>query len=102
VIPLRETTVELTQQELNYMLVGAFELIQAKQAEYDAYQEYVEAVRDYWIARTELERAVGGALPVHDGAPRAEPHTGEPRDADGTGSSTPHEGRNERTHEHGA
>jgi cobalt-zinc-cadmium efflux system outer membrane protein len=60
VIPLHEATVALTQEEYNYMLVGAFELIAAKQAEYDAYQNYVETVRDYWITRSELGRAIGG------------------------------------------
>jgi cobalt-zinc-cadmium efflux system outer membrane protein len=44
------------------MLLGVYQLIQAKQAEYDAYRQYIEAVRDYWIARSDLERAVGGRL----------------------------------------
>jgi cobalt-zinc-cadmium efflux system outer membrane protein len=45
------------------MLVGQFELLLAKQEEYDAWQGYLEAVRDYWVARSDLERAIGGALP---------------------------------------
>lgn len=74
VIPLRESIVAHTQQEHDYMLVGAFELLAAKQAEYDGYQEYVEGVRDYWIARSELGRALGGDLagaraPLEAGAP---------------------------------
>jgi len=40
-----------------------FELIQAKRQEYDAYQSYLEAIRDYWLARTDLMRAVGARLP---------------------------------------
>ncbi len=40
-----------------------FELIQAKRQEYDAYQSYLEAIRDYWLARTDLLRAVGARLP---------------------------------------
>lgn len=62
VIPLREAVVAQTQLEVNFMLLGAFELIAAKQAEYDAYHEYVEAVRDYWLARSELDRAVGAEV----------------------------------------
>lgn len=62
-VPAREAIVARTQEEVNYMLVGAFELILAKREEYDAYQEYLESVRDYWIARAELRRVVGGALP---------------------------------------
>lgn len=62
-IPQREAVVGRTQEEQNYMLVGVFELLQAKREELDAYQEYLEAVRDFWLARVELRRAVGGPLP---------------------------------------
>lgn len=62
-IPQRESIVARTQEQVNYMLVGQFELLLAKQQEYDAYQGYLEAVRDYWQARAELTRAVGTALP---------------------------------------
>lgn len=62
-IPLREAIVARTQEQVNYMLVGQFELLLAKQQEYDAYQGYLEAVRDYWLARVELAREVGAPLP---------------------------------------
>ena len=52
-----------TQEQVNFMLVGVFELLAAKQEQFDAYQEYLEAVRDYWLARVELGRAVGSRLP---------------------------------------
>jgi cobalt-zinc-cadmium efflux system outer membrane protein len=35
-IPLRERIVELTEREYNYMLVGAFDLLAARQQEFDA------------------------------------------------------------------
>ena len=38
-------------------------MLAAKEREQDAERGYVEALRDYWIARAELERAVGGRLP---------------------------------------
>jgi cobalt-zinc-cadmium efflux system outer membrane protein len=62
-IPLREAVVAHRQEQVNFMLVGQFELLLAKQQEYDAYQGYLEAVRDYWIARTELSRMTGTQLP---------------------------------------
>lgn len=62
-IPQRERIVEHSQQEQNFMLIGVFELIQAKVREYDAYEGYLVAVRDYWLARVELMRAVGQRLP---------------------------------------
>jgi cobalt-zinc-cadmium efflux system outer membrane protein len=63
VLPQRESIVSSTQEEHNFMLVGVFELLQARRSQLDAYQSYVEAVRDYWLARTDLRKSVGGALP---------------------------------------
>ena len=62
-IPQREEIVARTQEEVNYMLKGQFELLMMKQQEYDAYQGYLESVRDYWLARVELAQAVGAPLP---------------------------------------
>jgi cobalt-zinc-cadmium efflux system outer membrane protein len=42
------------------MQVGVFQLLQAKQNEADARRDYIEAQRDYWIARGDLDRAVNG------------------------------------------
>jgi outer membrane protein, heavy metal efflux system len=62
-IPQREAIVQRTLEEVNYMLKGQFELLFAKRQEYDAYQGYLEAVRDYWLARVELAKQVGTRLP---------------------------------------
>ena len=62
-VPLRERVVRRTQEQVNYMLVGVFDLIRARQEEYDAYQGYLEAVQDYWLSRTELALAIGAPLP---------------------------------------
>ena len=89
-IPLRERIVALSQQEYDAMLLGVYQLLLAKQSEVSAYREYIEAVRDYWIARSDLERAVGGRIgaapdaanptkqPV--GAPSASPSAMPPMD----------------------
>ena len=66
VIPGRRRTVELTQQQYNYMLTGAFELLHARQQEYRARQAYIDAKRDFWRAHNQLERAVGTNLPLSD------------------------------------
>jgi cobalt-zinc-cadmium efflux system outer membrane protein len=62
-IPERESVTARGQEEQNFMLIGIFEVIQAKTQEYDAYQGYLEAVRDYWLARVDLMRLVGARLP---------------------------------------
>jgi cobalt-zinc-cadmium efflux system outer membrane protein len=62
-IPQRQTIVARSQEQQNYMLLGIFGLIEAKTREYEAYEGYIEAVRDYWLARVELTRLVGTRLP---------------------------------------
>ena len=61
--PAQQIIVERQQQRENFMFIGQFELLLAKQQQYDAYQSYLEAVRDYWLARSDLARATGGSLP---------------------------------------
>ena len=63
IIPLRERAVALTQERYNFMLAGAFELLQAKREEFDAYQAYLEVVRDYWTTRSDFLHAIGGPDP---------------------------------------
>jgi cobalt-zinc-cadmium efflux system outer membrane protein len=63
VLPLREQIVDLTLKSYNYMLVGAFDLLMAKQQEFEAYQKYLETLRDYWIVRADMQRSLGGRLP---------------------------------------
>jgi cobalt-zinc-cadmium efflux system outer membrane protein len=62
-IPQRVQAVEQAQKEVSFMLIGVFELINVKQAEYDAYQGYLESIRDYWLGRVALSLAVGNSLP---------------------------------------
>ncbi len=62
VIPTRERVVAESQKQYNFMLVGPMALLQAKRDEIDAYREYIEAVRDYWSVRAELERAVASRI----------------------------------------
>jgi cobalt-zinc-cadmium efflux system outer membrane protein len=76
-VPLRERIVALSQQYYDAMLLGVYQLIVAKQNEVNAYREYIESVRDYWVARSDLERAVGGRI----GPPPAQPAPAQPQPA---------------------
>ncbi len=74
VLPRRSRIVNFSQQEYNFMLIGVFQLLQAKRDEITAQGESIEALRDYWIARSELERAVGGRLtPAAQGSTANQP-----------------------------
>ena len=42
------------------MLVGIFQLLQARQNEAQARRDFIEAQREYWSARTDLDRALQG------------------------------------------
>jgi cobalt-zinc-cadmium efflux system outer membrane protein len=48
--------------QYNAMEIENFELFSTKAEEARTEREYLEAVRDYWTTRAELERAVGGNL----------------------------------------
>ena len=90
-VPQREAIVARTQEEVNFMLKGVFELIAAKQAEYDAYQGYLEALRDFGIERARLRAAVGGKLPDEPAPATATPPAAPPARA-----------TNAPVHDHGA
>jgi cobalt-zinc-cadmium efflux system outer membrane protein len=62
VVPRRQRILSLTQLEYNAMLRGVYDLIRARQGLSDALREQVLAIRDYWVARTELEAAMSGVL----------------------------------------
>jgi cobalt-zinc-cadmium efflux system outer membrane protein len=64
VLPLRERVLEQSQLQYNAMQIGLFQLVAAKQQQVEAYAAYLEAIRDYWQARAELVRLVGGRLPA--------------------------------------
>ena len=64
VLPRHERVGARAIERYNGMLMGAYELLQLRDQKAHAYRAYVQARRDYWVSRAELERAVGGELPV--------------------------------------
>lgn len=75
ILPLRLRIVDESQLYYNGMLIGVYELLLTKQNQINAGREYIETLRDYWIAESDLERAVGGRLIVTEEAtlPPAQP-----------------------------
>ena len=61
-LPQRQQILRETLLHYNAMQKSSYELLAAKEREQVAERGYVETLRDYWIARAELERAVGGRL----------------------------------------
>ncbi len=91
-VPVTERVVALSQQHYDAMLLGVYQLILAKREEAEAYRGYVESVRDYWIARTELDRAVGGRLPEAPGTPPKESGSPPAKETTTPPPGDPHKG----------
>lgn len=62
-LPQRILIVNQTQLQYNAMQRGPVDLLLAKERELDTERSYIEAWRDYWIARAELEMALKGGSP---------------------------------------
>ena len=65
ILPRRRRIVELTKLEHNAMLVGIFQLLDARKDEAQAQSDFIEAQREYWGARTDLDRVLQGIEESH-------------------------------------
>jgi cobalt-zinc-cadmium efflux system outer membrane protein len=79
-LPLHERIVNEAQLHYNAMQLGPVQLLRAREQQIETGADYVEALRDYWLARIELSQLLSGRLPVGDGA-RAGQAGGEIRGA---------------------
>jgi outer membrane protein, heavy metal efflux system len=61
-LPLRQRVLDQTELEYNGMVVGVFQLLQAKRDEVETARAYVELLREYWTARAEVERLTAGRV----------------------------------------
>jgi cobalt-zinc-cadmium efflux system outer membrane protein len=62
VLPVRRAIAAGMLLHYNGMLVGNYELFAARAEQIETERKAAEALRDYWMTRAELERAVGGRL----------------------------------------
>lgn len=61
-IPQREAVLARFIEQQNYMLVGPFEVLVAKQQVFEAQRDHLRSIAAYWLARTALVQAVGAPL----------------------------------------
>lgn len=62
-LPHRREVLTETLKNYNFMLMGVYQLLEAKRGDLEAASDYIEALKDYWSKRAELERVAGGKLP---------------------------------------
>lgn len=61
-VPLRARVLRETELQYNAMNAGIFQLLQAKRDHVEAERSRVAALRDYWIAKAELNQLLAGRL----------------------------------------
>ncbi|HET9952877.1 MAG TPA: TolC family protein [Polyangiaceae bacterium] len=61
-LPLKAKIVEETQLKYNAMLIGVFQLLQAKRDQVETAARYVEQLKEYWLLRTDAEQLLSGRL----------------------------------------
>jgi cobalt-zinc-cadmium efflux system outer membrane protein len=69
ILPLRERILQQAQLHYNGMLIGLPQLLQVKQDQVEAEARSITALRDYWIARADLDRSLGGRITPHGKQP---------------------------------
>lgn len=62
-LPLHERIVNEAQLQYNAMQLGPLQLIRAREQQIETAVWYIAALRDYWLARAELEQMLTGSLP---------------------------------------
>ncbi|MEO8164272.1 MAG: TolC family protein [Betaproteobacteria bacterium] len=64
IVPLRKTISEENVLRYNGMLIGVFELLADAREQVASVNAYIDAIKSFWLAETELQQAVGGKLPI--------------------------------------
>jgi len=62
ILPLQSKILESSEELYNVMGLGIDRLIENKRQEFQAYSNYIMSLRNYWMARVQLDRALGGKL----------------------------------------
>ncbi len=62
IIPLQRKILESSEELYNVMGLGVDRLLENKRQELQAYSNYILSLRNYWMARVQLDRALGGKL----------------------------------------
>lgn len=67
-LPLRQQIVQEETRLYNGMIISIYDLLRSRQEQVNAARDYIGALREYWVARSDLEKALAGPLPVKTGA----------------------------------
>jgi outer membrane protein, heavy metal efflux system len=85
-LPQRRSILKETLLQYNAMQKGNVALLRAKEEEQRAEKEALDSLRDYWLARVELEKAAGGSLSTRIGG-SSSPATATPKNSPASSGS---------------
>ncbi|MBB5509270.1 TolC family protein [Paraburkholderia atlantica] len=63
VVPVRKTISDEMLLRYNGMLASVFELLADSREQVTAVNGYIDALKDFWLAETDLQQSLGGRLP---------------------------------------
>jgi cobalt-zinc-cadmium efflux system outer membrane protein len=66
-LPLQERIVNEAQLQYNAMQLGPIQLLRAREQQIETAVAYIEALRDYWLARGDAGQILSGRLPASNG-----------------------------------
>ena len=64
VVPLRKQISDENMLRYNGMLIGVFELLADAREQVRSVNGYIDALKEFWVAESDLQAALGGQLPA--------------------------------------
>ncbi|HYN27023.1 MAG TPA: TolC family protein [Burkholderiales bacterium] len=91
IVPLRKTISDENQLRYNGMLISVFELLADAREQVASVNAYIDALKGFWLAETDLQKAVGGKLPVGIADAKSPMGSQEPTPPDAEKTADPHQ-----------
>ena len=97
IVPLRKTIAEENLLRYNGMLISVFELLADAREQVASVNAYIDALKGFWLAETDLQKSVGGKLPVSMADAKSSMDSNQPTPPDAEKSADPHQHKKKET-----
>ena len=91
IVPLRKTISDENQLRYNGMLISVFELLADAREQVASVNAYIDALKGFWLAETDLQQSVGGKLPVSKADAKSSTDAPTPIAPDAQKAADPHQ-----------
>ena len=91
IVPLRKTIAEENLLRYNGMLISVFELLADAREQVASVNAYIDALRGFWLAEADLQKSVGGKLPVSTADTKSPTGSDHPPAPDAEKTADPHQ-----------